>query len=109
MARPDARSHLDALAGETIWTAARRQPNRILRVTDHEVIVATEKSPLGQPVPLEWVQAAFDRLAAGEEVQISVRSLGYRSAFIGAAMTSLDNAELLSRPTRVRLKVGRQR
>jgi hypothetical protein len=103
MVRIDARSHLRSLAGQTINTATRSQPNRILRVTDREVIVATEKSPLGQPVPLEWVQAAFDRLTAGEEVRVSVPSLGYRSAFVGAAMLSLPQAELLRRPTRIRL------
>ena len=103
MARIDARAHLAALAGETVWTATRRQPNRIVRLTAEAVIVATEKSPAGEPVPLEWVQAAFDRLVTGEEVRISVPSLGYRSAFVGAAMLSLPGASLLTGPTRVRL------
>ena len=75
MVRIDARTHLASLRGQTIRTATRRQPNRILRVTSEEVVVATDKSPTGQPVPLEWVQAAFDRLAMGEEVRISVPSL----------------------------------
>ncbi len=104
MVRIDARTHLQSLIGKTIWTATHRQPNRILRVSASDVIVATEKSPGGQVVPLEWVQSAFDRLAAGEEVRVSVPSLGYRSAFIGAAMLSLPNARLLTPPTRVRLK-----
>lgn len=103
MVRIDARTHLQSLAGQTLWTATRRQPNRILRVTASEVFVATDKSPRGQSLPLDWVQAAFDRLAAGEEVRISVPSLGYRSAFIGAAMLSLPGARLLTTPTRVRL------
>ena len=109
MDKISAREHLSALAGQTIWTATQRQPNRILRVTPTEVVVATDKSPGGQPVPLEWVQAAFDRLAAGEEVRISVSSLGYRSAFVGAAMLSLAGAELLKGPTRVRLIPGESR
>lgn len=104
MVRIDARTHLASLSGQMIWTATRRQPNRILRVTSGEVLVATDKSPTGQHVPLEWVQAAFDRLAAGEEVRISVPSLGYRSAFIGAAMLTLPGAELMSGPTRVVLR-----
>jgi hypothetical protein len=104
VARVDARSHLTSLIGQTIWTATRRLPNRILSVTGAEVIVATEKSPQGQPVPLTDVQSAFDRLAAGEGVRISVPSLGYRSAFVGAAMLSVPGTELLHRPTRVRLR-----
>jgi hypothetical protein len=103
MPRVDARAHLAARAGQTIWTATRRLPNRIVRVTADAVIVATDKSPQGQPVPLDEVQAAFDRLAAGEEVRMSVASLGYRSAFVGAAMLSLPKADLLRGPTRVRL------
>ena len=106
MPRLDARAHLASLAGQTILTATRRQPNRILRVTSESAFVASDKSPHGQPVPLEDVQAAFDRLAAGEEVRISVSSLGYRSAFVGAAMLSLPGAELLQGPTRIRLAPG---
>lgn len=109
MVRIDARAHLGSLAGQVIRTATRGQPNRILRVTHDEVIVATDKSPSGEPVPLEWVQSAFDRLATGEEVPISVPSLGYRSAFVGAAMLSLPNAELLHAPTRVRLRAREDR
>jgi hypothetical protein len=103
MMRIDARAHLSSLAGQTIWTATRRQPNRIVRVTEEDVIVATDKSPGGQPIPLEWVQSAFDRLTAGEEVRISVPSLGYRSAFVGAALLSLPGVEILRAPTRVRI------
>ena len=106
MDRLDARAHLASIAGQTIWTATRRQPNRILRVTSDSVFVATDKSPSGQAVPLEDVQAAFDRISAGEEVRISEPSLGYRSAFVGAAMLSLPGAELLLGPTRVRVSTG---
>ena len=103
MSAVSARTHLGSLAGQTLHTATRRQPNRILHLTAEDVIVATGKSPMGQSVPLDDVQRAFDRLAAGEEVPISVKSLGYRSAFVGAAMLSLPGATLLRRPTRVRL------
>ena len=103
MSAVNARTHLGSLAGQTLHTATRRQPNRILNFTAEDVIVATDRSPMGKPVPLEDVQRAFDRLAAGEEVAISVKSLGYRSAFVGAAMLSLPGATLLTAPTRVRL------
>jgi hypothetical protein len=107
MDRIDARVHLSALGGQTIWTATRRLPNRILRMTPDVVVVATDKSPQGKPVPLDDVQAAFDRLAEGQEVRISVPSLGYRSAFVGAAMLSLPGSRLLAGPTRVRLEQQR--
>jgi hypothetical protein len=103
MSGPSARDHLSSLAGSTLYTATRRQPNRILSFTGDDVIVATDKSPMGKPVPVDDVQRAFDRLHAGEEVRIDVRSLGYRSAFVGSAMLSLPGAELLRNPTRVRL------
>jgi hypothetical protein len=106
MNRIDARAHLASLVGETIWTASHRRPNRILRVNADAVHVATEKSPHGQLVPIDDVQSAFDRLTTGEEVRISVPSLGYRSAFVGAAMLSLTGAELLPGLTRVRLIRG---
>jgi integrase len=38
------------------------RPNRILQVGEDSVIVATERSPGGQPVPILWVQQALDRL-----------------------------------------------
>ena len=45
MVRIDARRHLESLIGQTVWTATRRQPNGIVRVTSTEVVVATDKSP----------------------------------------------------------------
>jgi hypothetical protein len=47
--------------------------------------VATSKSPNRQPVPTKWVQKAIDMLESKGEVTIDVATLGYRSAFIGAA------------------------
>ena len=51
--------------------------------------MATARSPTGQPVPIAWVQHALDRLAADGEIEISVESVGYRSAFIGAVLGAL--------------------
>lgn len=86
MARRDARTFLGSLEGRTIRTLTGR-PNTILRIEHDHVIVGTTKSPGGQPVPIEWVQAALDRLEDEGAVVISVESVGYRSAFIGAALS----------------------
>lgn len=53
------------------------------------MIVATTKSPAGRPVPVAWVQEALDRLAEEGEVVINVAAIGYRSAFIGAVLSTI--------------------
>ena len=100
MARVDSRSHLASLVGEAIFTLTGR-PNRILRIEGDDVIVATQQSPNGQPVPIEWVQDAMDRLYDRGEIEISVPSVGYRSAFIGAVLSTLPGAVGEVRPRRV--------
>jgi hypothetical protein len=79
----DARSHLASLVGKTIRTLSGGS-NTVLRLEGDDVIVATRRSPEGQPVPIAWVQAALDRLRRDGEVEISVASVGYRSAFVSA-------------------------
>ena len=100
----DARVHLASLAGRTIETLSQRKPNRVLHLDGSAVIVATESSPSGRRVEIADVQAAFDRLGSGEEVEVSVDSLGHRSAFVGAVLATLPGAVVLpTRPRRVRL------
>jgi len=82
----DARELLASLTGQTIHTLTGR-PNRVLRLEGDSVVVATAKSPEGRPVPIDWVQAALDRLEDEGAVVISVESVGYRSAFIGAVLS----------------------
>ena len=99
-----AREHLRGLIGQTLLTLTQRKPNRVLRVDARTAFVATEKSPSGEPVPLAEVQSALDRLMAGEEVQVSVPSLGHRSSFIGAALSTVRGAVVLgTRPRRIKL------
>jgi hypothetical protein len=52
-----------------------------------------------------WVQEAFDRIERDGEIEISVPSVGYRSAFIGAVLQELPGAELVrtASPPRIRL------
>jgi predicted RNA-binding protein with PUA-like domain len=98
----DARSHLASLVGRTIQTLS-GAPNTVLRLEGDDVIVATRRSPQGQPVPIAWVQAALDRLARDGEVEISVASVGFRSAFVGAALAALPGARTAQNPPRVLL------
>lgn len=105
MASPDARAHLESLIGRTVFTVARRRPNIILGVDDGEVHVRTERSKgRGEKVAIADVQATFDRVWDGEEVPIHPRSVGYRSAFIGAVLASMPDVETLEDPWRVRLR-----
>jgi len=100
---PDMREILQARVGETIYTMAHGKPNRLLRIEDHNVIVGTYKSPLGEPVPIEWVQAAADRLYHDGELEISVASVRYRSAFIGAILSTLPGVRPSTDPRWLRL------
>lgn len=97
----DARTILQALVGETIRRLTGR-PNRVLAIEADDVRVATTRSPGGQLVPIVWVQRALDRLARDGEVEISVESVGYRSAFIGAVLSSLEGTEASPATMRVR-------
>src|SRR3954451_25127128 len=103
----DARKHLDALVGQTIYTAGRRQPNRILRLEGDAVIVATDRSPAGEPVPISEVQAAGDELFASGELRIHPDAIGYRSAFLGAALSLLPGVEIHDGPLRLVLADAR--
>ena len=98
----DARQFLSTLIDRDIETFSGRR-NRVLRLSGDEVLVATERSPSGAPVPIEWVQAALDRLTAGEDVEISVESVGYRSAFIGAVLLQVPGIVKGVNPQRVRI------
>ena len=97
----DARKILHGLIDKPIHTLTGR-PNTILGLEGDAVLVATARSPTGQPVPIAWVQDALDRLAADGEIEISVESVGYRSAFIGAVLSALDDTE--SSPSTMRVK-----
>jgi hypothetical protein len=89
--RIDARTFLGALVGVPLETLTGR-PNRVLRLDQDDVIVATSRSAGGRRVPVAWVQDALDRLVAEGAVEISVPSVGYRSAFIGAALSRVSGA-----------------
>ncbi|HEV3292923.1 MAG TPA: hypothetical protein VG123_28445, partial [Streptosporangiaceae bacterium] len=82
VAELDARAFLESLVGQQITTVTGR-PNTVLSVADSDVIVGTSRSPGGERVPIESVQSGLERLLADREVEVSPRSLGYRSSFVG--------------------------
>jgi hypothetical protein len=89
--RIDARLLLTDLLCKGIRTMTGRS-NRIIALGSDTASVATIRSPEGQPVPIAWVQDALDRLVEVGEVEISVASVGYRSAFIGAVLLHVPDA-----------------
>jgi hypothetical protein len=96
----NARDYLATLVGQKLETLTGRE-NRILGITGDDVIVATSRSPAGAPVPIKWVQSAFDILERDGEVIIDVKTVGYRSAFIGAVLASLPGTTTALAPPRV--------
>jgi hypothetical protein len=100
---PDMREILQSRVGETIKTMAQEKANRILRIEKDNVIVGTGRSPQGAPVPIEWVQAAADRLYRDGELEISVPSVGHRSAFVGAILSTLPGVRPSTDPRWLRL------
>ncbi len=98
-----ARTLLESLLGQPISTVTGR-PNTVLRVEGDIVVVATSRSPTGQPVPIEWVQSGLEQLLETGEIEVSVPSLGHRSSFVGAVLLTLPDAVLVrTTPPRIRL------
>ncbi len=100
----DARALLEGLVGSDITTVTGRR-NRVLAIEADRVRVATGRSPKGQLVDINDVQEALDQLVARRSVEISVKSVGYRSAFIGAVLGTLPGAviDCSTSPPQIRL------
>ena len=98
--RIDAGAHLLGLVGHPISTF-RGEPNTILRIESGSVLVATERSPEGQRVPIEWVQEGFDRLLELGEVRVSRGALGYRGSFVAAVLLTLPGTKRATNPAHV--------
>lgn len=97
------REHLLGLRGETIPTISTGAWNRIVEVSDDHVLVATDRSPEGSPVPLAMIESAYERLHSEGEIEISVDSVGHRSSFVGAVLASLPGVATALDPRRVRI------
>jgi len=99
----DARALLESLIGQQLTTVTGR-PNTVLSVADSDVIVGTNLSPDRERVPIDSVQSALERLLADREIEISPRSLGYRSSFVGAVLLTVPGAVVVqASPPRIRL------
>lgn len=72
--------------------------NRILRVEPPSVLVATDRSPAGQPVQLADVQNALDLLRIHGAVTIDVETLGHRSSFVGAVLRAVPDVSISGSP-----------
>jgi hypothetical protein len=102
-AEVDARTVLESLVGQQIWTVTGR-PNTVLGVADSTVAVATRRSADEELVPVESVRSGLERLLADREIEVSPRSLGYRSSFVGAVLLTVPGAVAIrTSPPRIRL------
>jgi hypothetical protein len=90
---PDAPSLVTSLLGTTIKTVTGR-PNVVLGIDRENVLVGTERTPAGAPVPLAMVQDGLDALYGKGAVDVDVKTLGHRSAFVGAVLLTLPDAFL---------------
>jgi hypothetical protein len=88
---------LSELIGQRLRTTTGAS-NEILAVRPPNVVVATSRSPQGQPVPISEVQRGLDLLRLHGEVTIDVDTLGHRSSFIGAVLATRDNAVVSGSP-----------
>jgi hypothetical protein len=68
-----------------------------------DVVVATSRSPEGQPVPIAMVQHGMDLVHRHGAVTIDVDTLGHRSSFVGAVLATLPGATLSGSPPVVSL------
>ncbi|WP_146173819.1 HNH endonuclease [Saccharothrix carnea] len=94
---PKAVDLLRDLIGIELRTASGK-PNTILRVRGDDVVVKTERSPEGQPVPVSAVQQGLDLLAARGSVRVVPDELGHRSSFVGAVLVVLPGARFTGKP-----------
>lgn len=93
-----------SLVGKEIRTPSGR-PNHVLSVSGSHVIVGTDRSPEGTPVPIAYVQTAIDMLSEHGEITIDVETVGYRSAFIGAVLATIPGAVVLpTSPPKITLR-----
>ncbi|TQM80874.1 hypothetical protein FHX81_3224 [Saccharothrix saharensis] len=97
-ALPKAVDLLRALIGIDIRTVSGK-PNTILAVRGDIVIVRTERSPEGEPVPVSTVQKGLNLLATQGSVRVTPGELGHRSSFVGAVLAVLPGARFTGKPT----------
>src|SRR5262249_48512424 len=82
---------LRRLVGQPLRTV-RNKINTIMAVRPPNVVVATERSPDGQAVPIAWVDEALSRLTKTGRAEVHPSSSSYRSSFVGAVLLTLPGA-----------------
>ena len=98
--RIDVRRHLETYIGRTVKTFTGRE-NTILRIEGDSVFVKTERSPAGEPVPIECLQIALEQLATKGEMPLKFHPLNrYRGSFFLAVLLSLPGVVPKTYPTR---------
>jgi len=85
--RPASRRGDDRVMVESIQRAGVRR--EIGEEAEDAVLVGSTRSLAGRPVPIAAIQDAAERLVEDGEIDIDVATVGYRSAFIGAALAAL--------------------
>jgi hypothetical protein len=93
---------LRRLVGQPLTTVTAKV-NTIVAVRPPEVWVATQRSPKGQPVPIEEVDQALTALTATGRLEIHPRTVGHRSSFIGAVLLTLPGARHYGTPPVIEL------
>lgn len=103
---PSIRLHLESLVGRDIETIT-GAPNRVLRVEGERVFVRTESTrpSTGEAVQIGVIENAAERLFRDGELRINPKNVGYRSAFVGAALGSIPGVRMATRPARLLLSV----
>ena len=104
MPPPNIRAHLKSLIGENVETIT-GHANRIVRIDDTHVYVVTgrTRAQSGEAIEIAALETAARRLWRDGELLINTDSVGYRSAFVGAALGALPGVEKTRRPARLLL------
>jgi hypothetical protein len=91
---PRARDILEGLVGKEIRTVT-GVANRVLSIGASTVLVATNRSPEGAPVPVEWVENGLELLFQNGEVTVDTDVLEHRSAFVAAVLLTLPGTSVV--------------
>jgi len=94
----DAANLLRRLVGVELRTISGGRRNVILAVSPPTVLVRTERSPQGQPVPIADLEHALHLLWRDGFVTIHPDVVGHRSSFLGAVLRTLPGSTVKGSP-----------
>jgi hypothetical protein len=96
----DIRQVITSRVGQELKTPGRNHSNWVLRIEDDFVIVATEKSMTGEPVPIRSVESALKELVTTGQCTTHRQEGCFRGSFFVAFLRSLPEVELAKDPNR---------